>query len=329
MKKSIFTLLSVVLTFGFVNAQGEAGAWIRKGDFGLQFTNAVFSTYQSSGNNNNANSLVGKFNYVINWKKDKHSWDNNLNLLYGTIRTTRVVSQGSSNTYQKALTKNGDLINFTTKYGYNLKKDLNFAILGAFQSQFAKGYKDPFADNREVISAFLAPGIVNLGMGLEYKPNDDFSIYYAPLNGRMTIVRIDSLRDNYSIVNPDGINKEFGSFLTAAYRKQVMTGIIYSTKIQLFTNYLKNKIDPTVNRPLSVDLQLWQHNLTFQVNKYIAATFTANMMYDEDTKFAIMSQDKKNGSPVVIDGVVKKGPRFQYFHTLGVGLTYNFTNEKK
>ncbi|MBX7243686.1 MAG: hypothetical protein K1X92_18240, partial [Bacteroidia bacterium] len=102
-----------------------------------------------------------------------------------------------------------------------------------------------------------------------------------------------------------------------------------STKIQLFTNYLKNKIDPTVNRPLSVDLQLWQHNLTFQVNKYIAATFTANMMYDEDTKFAIMSQDKKNGSPVVIDGVVKKGPRFQYFHTLGVGLTYNFTNEKK
>ncbi|MBX7242346.1 MAG: DUF3078 domain-containing protein, partial [Bacteroidia bacterium] len=269
MKKSIFTLLSVVLTFGFVNAQGEAGAWIRKGDFGLQFTNAVFSTYQSSGNNNNANSLVGKFNYVINWKKDKHSWDNNLNLLYGTIRTTRVVSQGSSNTYQKALTKNGDLINFTTKYGYNLKKDLNFAILGAFQSQFAKGYKDPFADNREVISAFLAPGIVNLGMGLEYKPNDDFSIYYAPLNGRMTIVRIDSLRDNYSIVNPDGINKEFGSFLTAAYRKQVMTGIIYSTKIQLFTNYLKNKIDPTVNRPLSVDLQLWQHNLTFQVNKYI------------------------------------------------------------
>jgi hypothetical protein len=346
MKKSLSLLVSMIGLGLGVMAQDapvdNEGKFVVKGDASIQFTNSTFSTYQASGANNNANALLGKFNFGTDYKKGKHHWDNGLQLMYGVINQKFVVNDGNSNVYRRVTAKNADLISFTTKYGYELGHHLNLAALGNLQSQFAIGYKDPFviAQNKQptVISGFMAPAWINFGIGLDYKPNNDFSVYYSPLNSKITLVRTigslsdslnQALRTSYSVIGDNNMRYELGSLLVASWRKELLKNIVYSTKISLFTNYLKNEQNPGVGRPGAIDVQLWSNSIAMQVNKYISATFTANVMYDEDTKFKILSENKKNGTVVVENGVTKTAPRTQYFHTLGVGLTYNFSNDKK
>lgn len=345
MKKIIFTILTMATTSCSLFAQDKAdvptqkGVFTYKGEGSLNFTSSLFSTYQTSGNSNNTQGAVAKFNFTTNWKKGKHNWDNDLKLMLGGLQQTFVVtntvdSAGNPTSYKKvkASGKNQDLISFTTKYGYTLTPKLSIAGLGNLQTQFVVGYKDPFVTvfgkEKQVNSGFMAPGLINFGLGLDWKPFKDFSVYYSPVNSKITVCSIDSLRKNFSIYDDQKMRYEFGSFLDLSYRKELFKRIVYSTKLQLFTNYIKSEQvagRDMAGRPGTIDVQLWQNSLSIAATKWLGINFTANMMYDEDTKFDARVDDNKIG---LLLGY--KGPRTQYNHTLGVGLTYNFhTPEKK
>lgn len=345
MKKVIFTILAILATIYSLFAQDKAAAATEKGtfkystDMSLNLTSSLFSTYQTSGNNNNTRGAVGKFNVTTNWTKGKHTWDNDLKLMLGALQQTFVIADavdtaGNATSYKKvkATGKNQDLISFTTKYGYTLTPKLSLAGLANLQTQFTLGYKDPFVTvfgkEKQVNSGFMAPGLINFGVGLDWKPFKDFSLYYSPVNSKITTCRIDSLRKNYSIYDNQHARYEFGSFLDLGYRKELWKKVIYATKLQLFTNYIKSEQvagRSIAGRPGSIDVQLWQNSLTIAATKWLGINFTANLMYDEDTKFSVRKNDNKTGLPLSYDA-----PRTQYNHTLGVGLTYSFhTPEKK
>lgn len=331
MNKKNFTLLTLLVAIWSLSAQDaptEKGHFTWKSDLSLQFSSSHFSTYQVSGNNNNVSSLIGKFNFNTNWKKGMHNWDNELKTLYG-MSTTRIrLEEGASVNLKRANAKNGDLLSFTTKYGYELRKHLNLALLGNLQTQFTAGFKDPFAaakgESVIMTSDFFAPATTNIGLGLDYKPNADFSVFYSPLDYRATFVRFSDLREGYGVDSSKMARNEFGSFLSLGWRKEIMKNLVYSTKLQLFTNYLKNEKNPNRGRPFAVDVQMWQHTLNLQINKYISASFSANIMYDEDIDFNILSGNKKDG---LSSGY--KAPRTQYFHNLGIGFGYILSSEKK
>lgn len=333
MKSRFFTfiLLGLAATAS-LQAQDEAAAEAKtftwKSDLSLQFSSSYFSTYQVSGNNNNVTSVIGKFNFLTHWGKGKQSWDNELKTLFGQSYTQIRVEEGNSVLLKRALAKNGDFLGFTTKYGYNIGKSMNVTLLGNLQTQFTAGFRDPFATTKGQIpvriSDFFAPAVTNVALGIDYKPNDDFSIFYSPANWRSTIVSVPELRSAYSVDTIAGVRHEFGSLFSLSLRKELMKNIVYSTKLTLFTNYLKNEKNPEVARPFAVDVQLWQHNLNFQINKYVSASFSANIMYDEDTKFDILTGNKKDG---LLAGY--KAPRTQYFHNFGIGFGYILSNEKK
>ncbi len=79
------------------------------------------------------------------------------------------------------------------------------------------------------------------------------------------------------------------------------------TKLDLFSNYLHN--------PQNVDVS-WETIIGFKVNKYISATITTQLVYDDDVKIAV----DKNG-----DGINESfGPRTQFKEVLGIGFSYNF-----
>ncbi|MBK8078843.1 MAG: hypothetical protein IPK25_00275 [Saprospiraceae bacterium] len=70
---------------------------------------------------------------------------------------------------------------------------------------------------------------------------------------------------------------------------------MFATKLQLFTNYLKNKENPAFERPGSIDVQLWQNSLNFNFNKYISFSITTTVIYDEDRQFRLLEGDDKLG----------------------------------
>ena len=135
-------------------------------------------------------------------------------------------------------------------------------------------------------------------------------------------VKDESLRKFYNVFDGDH-TKEIGSNLRMSWKQKIMEGIEYSTKLQMFTNYIKNKKHPLAERPGSVDVQLWQNNLTFSFNKYIALNFSANISYDEDDEFDILENNSKTGKETG-----RVGPRVVYFHNIGLQFNYKFANKK-
>jgi len=76
-----------------------------------------------------------------------------------------------------------------------------------------------------------------------------------------------------------------------------LKNVSFTTKIDLFSNYLKD--------PQNIDVN-WENILALKVNKYISINVNTQLVYDADVKI-------NNGKAKV-----------QFKEILGVGISYNF-----
>jgi hypothetical protein len=317
-----------ISSFNFESTHAK-GVWKWNGDVAFSFSNSLFSTYQSSGNNNNLSSMIGKLNFSATWTKRKYNWSNEFHAIYGQSHTTlRIVDNNKDISLKGVTAKSGDLLSFTSKFGERIAKGLYMTALTNFQSQFTAGYRDPYAEARGVphvvISDFLAPANVNFGIGLDFKPTPNFSLYVSPCDFDMMVVRVAELREDFDVFSKNGIVPELGTFVSMTWNKNFTKKIRYNTKLQMFTNYIKNNKHPNAERPGSIDIQLWQHNLVYQINKYFSVSFAATVKYDEDLHFLIYQGNAKDGKTAGY-----KAPRTQYFQNLGFSIGYNVANKPK
>lgn len=268
----------------------------------------VSLTNWSAGGNNSI-SVAGLVNVFAKYKKGKVTWDNNLELGYG------VINQGNN----KKWWKNDDKIQFSSKFGRELKKHWYTTALVDFRTQFTNGYNYP--NDSVYISKFMAPGYALAAIGFDYKPNDHFSAFIAPITGKFTFVNDDSLARNGAfgvqkeIRDPNNggaitqnyltHREEFGAYLKVQYQTKVMENITFQTILELFSNYLHN--------PQNVDVN-WSTLTTFKVNKFISATLATQLIYDDDIKVLRNAGDQKGTS----------GPDVQFKQVLGIGFTYKF-----
>jgi hypothetical protein len=281
--------------------------WKKTGMFGLNFSQSSFTNWASGGQNSLAiNSL---FNITVCYRNQKSAWDNFLALGYG------MQQQGKSG---KPI-KTDDKVEFTSKYGRTAYKNLFYAALLNFKTQMAPGYNYPNDSVR--ISDFMAPAYLTIALGMDFKKNDNLSVFAAPLTGRITFVNSQTLADAGAYgVDPavyDTLGKmissgkkskqEFGGYIRLYYKAEVMKNVMFQSKVDLFSNYLKH--------PENVDVN-WEALISMKVNKYISATLSTNLIYDDDV---IITQDKNS------DGVFEvNGPRIQFKEILAVGFSYKF-----
>lgn len=306
MRKVLFSFIAILFFASQVNAQ-ELG-WKTGGIGTLNFTNTTLSQYWQAGGQNTI-TIVGLVNLFANNEKERTAWDNNLDMAYGVIRQGKKVGNVVPN-----FLKNEDRLDFTSKYGYKITEPLRLATLLNFRTQFAPGLKDPLDINSALISDFLAPAYLNWGVGLDYKPNDDFSVYFSPLNAKWTYVGVDSLIGNYMpakyATDNQNLRTELGAYLNARYRRDIVENISWQTKVDLFTNYLENFGNIDVN---------WENLFAAQINKYITTSFFTQLLYDDDIKFDIVNEPS----------AAAKGPRTQFKTVLGVGLVYKMGAAKE
>jgi len=191
-------------------------------------------------------------NLYAKYKKDKTSWDNTLDLGYGIIR------QGS------LTKKSNDRIDFSSLYGRRASENWNYSTLLGFKTQFAAGYNYP--DDSTVISNAFSPAYITLSVGMEYKPNTNFSLFLSPVTGKITLVLDDTLSaaGAFGVDPGKNLRSEFGGFVKVSYTKTVMKNVDLATKIDLFSNYLKN--------PGNIDIN-WELMISMKINEYLSATF--------------------------------------------------------
>ena len=290
--KRVFSLMAVLViaatTFVFAENKEEESDknWKHEGVTGINFSQTSLKNWSGGGEN----SLAGNayLNGSINYSKDKWAWDNNLSLDYGLARTSST-----------GVRKSTDKIDFASKLGYKAVEKLFYTGLFDFKTQFTEGYNYE-AEPRQRISNFMAPAYSTISLGLDYKPSDNFSLYYSPVAGKMTWVKDDefSSKGMFGVDPGKQFKGEFGSYLKTMYKVQLMENIDLISKADFFTAYNKSFGN------IDVD---WDLLLSMKINKYLSATFNTTLRYDDDVHFI----DKDGTS---------KGPRIQVRQVLGVGL---------
>lgn len=290
MKNSVILLLIMVGITAKAEVVDTTRYWKINGGTSLNFSQVSLSNWSEGGDG----SVSGAFLFGVNAnnKKNKHYWDNSFSLEYG-------MTKNNSETLRKSI----DQIYLSSKYGYEIGKPWYLSVLFDFKTQMTKGFNYP--NDKNYISKLMAPGYMNYALGFDYKPNDNLSLMISPVSTKFTFVTDDSLsRAGAFGVSPGkSFRAEFGAYLKFVYvKKSLVKNVDFQTRLDLFSNYLKN--------PQNVDVN-WNMKFDLKINKYLATTFETTLKYDDDTKY--------------IDGNrVTHGARTQIKQFLGVGLTYKF-----
>lgn len=276
--------------------------WKIENKASLNFSQSYFSNWSAGGENTLAGT--GKYTSSILFSKEKHQWSNWLNLALGYSYFGN----------HKAI-KTDDKLELISSYGYKIHKKLYATILVTFKSQIAKGYNYK-KDSTIFISNFMASGLVDIGPGIEWEPNDYFSINFSATTVQWLIVNNQRLADEGSfgldpaIIDSTGVIIEhakkvkiqFGAKALIVFKYEIFKNVDFGTKLELFSDYLHN--------PQNIDVN-WQVNITMKVNSWLNVNINTELIYNDDVVFHDAS-----GKPI--------GPRTQFNENMQIGLSITF-----
>lgn len=240
-------------------------------------------------------SINGVVSLFARNKKEKSLWENYFDIGYGTLHQK---SEGWR--------KTDDRIDLTSKYGVRAAENLYYAGILNFKTQMTPGYNYP--NDSVIISDLFAPAYLLLALGIDYVPNPDLTLYFSPITYKLTIVADDALSaaGAFGVDPGEKFKNELGGYLRAMYKKNLMENVSLQTKLELFTNYLKNFG--------SIDVS-WETLIAMKVNRFISATLSTHLLYDEDVDVEITNDD---GSIRMYNSKV------QFKEVLAVGFSFNF-----
>ncbi len=304
MKKLIFLAVLLTPTF-FVFAQDEtvktlqteaaktivkdpvdtiSKVWKTGGTFSLNLAQGSLSNWAAGGEkfSISANTFINVYAF---YKKDKASWDNNLDFYLGYVKTTSLGTR-----------KNDDRFDITSKYGTAISPKWNISGLFNLRSQFFKGYTYPDATTKVYNSTFFAPAYVLLSPGFDYHPTANFSLFLSPATARWILVSDTSLSTLYGLAVGEKSLFQFGAYASANYAANITKTLSYKGKLDLFSNYK--------SKPQNIDLYM-TNQFAVKVSKVLSATWSVTFIYDDDVK---------------IFGDDGTSPGLQFQSLFGVGL---------
>jgi len=264
------------------------------------------SAYWVGTNESFALNVGSSADLYANYAEKKNTWGNTLKMGYAF-----------NHNESDGVKKTSDFIDLYTKYGRDISKNGKtfLALIGNFRSQFTAGY-DYDLEPRRRTSDFFAPATILLTPGLEWRPSKHFSLFASPIGARWVLVTNDPYSYSYpGGIRPDGsqekpiselygvdpeekVDGQFGAFVSAKFDKEIVKNVVYTSRLDLFSNYL--------NKPQNIDIY-WTSNLIFKVNKWLVLSYQWNVAYDDD---------------FVPEGL--KGPRTQFIGTFGIGVSTKF-----
>lgn len=285
--------------------------WKFGGLGGVNFNQAAFVNWAAGGVN--AISLIFNARFYGDYKKDKHLLQNWLAAEYGL--------QFSKQTFPK-VNKNADRWEIFSKYGYKVSKNMYVGAYANLRSQFSNTYRYNADSSRTLISTIASPLIFEGALGVDYVPNQYFSLFFSPLATKVTFVGNEFLSEfgGFGNRHPKRTKSEFGATLIAQYKQDFWKqNITISSIFRAYKNYLKANLDPidlaltqesksSYRKNIDVD---WQTTLGFKINKFLTASVFTHLIWDHDVR--ILDKDKTVGS---------EKPRLQFRDVIGIGLTY-------
>ena len=279
--------------------------WKSGGVASFNLAQTSLTNWAAGGQNSVA--VNGIFSVFANLKKGKSRWDNSLDIGYGLLK------EGKDNPFRKT----DDRFDFLSKYGREAFKNVYYAVLLNLKTQMAPGYNYIDATTKAKISDLFSPAYLILALGMDYKPNAYFSAFIAPVTAKFTFVTDKALSDSgaFGVKPGEKTLSEFGGYIRVIYSKsdfksEFMKNVSFTSKADLFSNYIKNPQNIVVN---------WENLIALKVNKFLSASFITDLIYDDKIKVPF----DKNGDGIIEAGE-SVGSKIQFKEILGVGFSYKF-----
>jgi hypothetical protein len=285
-------------------SQDTVKYWSKGAFTSLTFTQVNLTNWAAGGEN--AFSGMAMVNAFANYKKDKNTWDNTLDLGYGVLKSG-----------DQSIRKNDDKIDFNSKYGRLAFDKVYYSAMLNFKSQFQPGYNYP--NDSVIVSKFLSPAYITVAIGMDYKPIETFSLFVSPVTGILTIVADQKLADSaaYGVDPGKHVRHELGAYIRARFQSDigVKKNINVLSTLNLFDNYTdKNKSNRT-----NVDLN-WETMVSVKLGKYLTTSFFFHLIYDND--ILLPNYKTING----VETEVGKSPKLQIKEVIGFGISYKFSS---
>ena len=254
-----------VTPFLLMNTYRERN-WFFYGQNNLIFNQSSYSNWNTGGDN--SIGVIGRIDYSLIYKNGKHFWDTHAKMGYGMVSDRK-----------ERLRKTEDYLNVSSDYGYDLGSQYYLSTGFQFLSQFSPGYyyssgkKVKFEDR---ISRFMAPGYLNVGLGVLYNPKENFQVILRPINAKLTFVLDKHLqkKGKYGLeYDGQSIRSEMGAMLNVIHRWKIYKDIYFTNQLNLFSSY--------TSHPERVDIA-YTGTLSLKFNKFITTTFNIDLVYDHD-----------------------------------------------
>lgn len=270
-------------------ADTSTKSWRRGGLYGLNISQGSLNNWAAGGDQFSL-SVNSALNLFAFYKKNKATWDNTFDFNLGYVKTTSLGSR-----------KNDDRFDLLSKYGHALSEKLSVAGIFNLRSQLFKGFIFPDGV-KTYSSSFMSPGYLLIGLGLDYKPVKDLSIFLSPVTARWVIVKDTALSNKGLYGVPPGKKSvlEFGAFASVNFFKEISRSVTYKGRLDLFSNYR--------NDPQNIDLYM-SNVFNAKISKAIAVTYGLDLIYDDDVK---------------LFGPNKTSPGMQVKSIVGIGLLVKF-----
>lgn len=262
MRSGKMFLTMILFVVGGVSAQDTIKTWTTGGALGLNLNQVALKNWAAGGENSLAfGTLVSLF---ANYQKNKISWDNSLEIGYGLIKQGDVPFR-----------KSDDKLILMSKFGREFVQYWRYSAFAELRTQMTHGY-DYSQTPKRTISKLMAPGYLTLSAGGEYKPNDQFYALISPVTGKLTFVNDKTLSNAgaFGVDSGKTVKTELGWLINSQYKKKIMEGIDFQSKLNLFGAYNKIKY---------VDVN-WDNLVILKVNKYVSSSINAQLIYDNDIK---------------------------------------------
>lgn len=279
--------------------------WKHWTKLGLNLNQASFSdNWKDGGVNSMAWSTTAW--HKSEYNRNDFNFTTEVDLRYGVLANDDQLSK-----------KNIDRIFWDNKLAYKFSSRWSIFTSVVFESIFAAGYSYGREDGVEVrgrkTAAFMSPGYLTESLGLEYKPDETFSLRFGTGTARQTFVLDDSVREIAE--DEDGVSRlqpafgvepgrimrnELGFQLVANLDRNLSKNLNLKARYALLADYLE------ITRP---DHRL-DATLTAKVSGIISVTATGVMWYD---RTRIMEGESR--------------ARVQYSQALAMGVLFNFPRQ--
>jgi hypothetical protein len=154
----------------------------------------------------------------------------------------------------------------------------------------------------------MAPAYLTFSLGMDFKPNKNFSLFLSPFTSKTTIVKDTALIKgaNYGLEPGKTRLWEPGLFVKMNWHYKIKDDMFYDTRAEIFNNY---------NYPFQKFNVDWEQTLVLQLSRHINTRINTQVIYDYNVKFPITDE---NGV------VIEQKAKWQFKELFTLGLNYRF-----